>query len=236
MAATTGADYSKFNPNDVTHWGPEGTLAAAQEWGWTGTDDTDTAFQRWIGPRWNGVFTHLADRAAWPIVDPFRLRVQKLLTVALRQITPDNGFFCNLSKPSQIGRGRTVYSDNDPLPMVAILEEPFAFDQDLAPSVGFTKDEPYELILQGFVPDEPDHPTDMAHYLMADVKRRLSALKVDEDFKTGRIFRFGTAHNVVVSVTWDGGVVRPADERTVVAHFWLRLAFGISSDDQNPLG
>lgn len=193
--------------------------------------------------------------------EPFRLRVQKALTVALRQIAPSNGFYCSLVLPSAIFRGRQTFGEDvdqalegnredimtelmgvDPSDDLAraiegglklsILEEPFTFDKDLAPSTGKARVEPYELILQGFAPSEGK--TDDAHLLLADVKKRLVALKLDEELKGKRVFRIGTKMNSVVSLTFDGGVVRPPDSDSPSDHFWLRVSFQITEDYSAP--
>ena len=209
--------------------------------------------------------------------DPFRLKIQKCMTLAFSQIEPtirhvDSGVteyltsdspeweaaetaadsstagytwvFRNDLHPTRsdngrvvitVGRGRRYYDENDPLPLVSILEEPFSFDEELAPATGQSQSDPYELIIQGFVREEDsNNPTDGAHVLLADVKRRLAILKADEEFRRRRMFRLGNDANTVVSLNWDGGVVRPSDEVSAVAHFWLRVSFGISEDHDDP--
>lgn len=185
--------------------------------------------------------------AIFPLVfddpEPFRLRVQKSLTAALEQITPANGFKNDLSettndrgKPQKrVFRGRTLYGEDDPLPMLSILEEPIAPETDLAPTSGSSGVGPYDLMVQGFVDDDKDNPTDPAHILMADVKQRLIGLKLDENL-SDRVFRFGPKANTVIGVSFGGGVVRPADEVSAVAYFWLRVSFDLAEDHLNPFG
>ncbi len=165
--------------------------------------------------------------------DPFRLRVQKAFTAALEQITVANGFRNDLA--GSVFRGRTIFGDNDPLPMVSMLEEPIAPENDLSPRSGTAETGDYVLMVQGFIKDDPENPTDPAHVLLADVKRRLVELKAD-DRRQDRPFRFGPKANTVVSVSWDGGVVRPADEVSAVAYFWLRVTFELAEDHLNPFG
>ena len=45
-------------------------------------------------------------------------------------------------------------------------------------------------MVQGFVDNDSNNPTDPAHMLMADVKKRLIELKQDEHL-SNRVFRFG---------------------------------------------
>lgn len=174
--------------------------------------------------------------------EPFRLRVQKSLTLALKQITPANGFYSDLSDFTEKGktknrvyRGRTLFGEDDPLPMLSILEEPIAPETDLAPTGGTAGTGPYDLMVQGFVDDDKQNPTDPAHMLMADVKKRLIDLKRDEHL-SHRVFRFGPKANTVVGVSFGGGVVRPADEVSAVAYFWLRVSFDLAEDHLNPFG
>lgn len=169
-----------------------------------------------------------------PVVppDPFRLRVQKALSAALGQITVANGF---QSEVVGVYRGRVLFDESDGLPMISILEEPIAPESDLGPISNDAGTSDYILMVQGFVADDPDNPTDPAHVLLADVKTRLVAIKDDED-RNDRVFRFGAKANTVVSVSWDGGVVRPADEVSAVAYFWLRVTLELAEDHLNPFG
>ncbi len=175
--------------------------------------------------------------------EPFRLRVQKSLTAALQQITVANGFKSDLATfqtdddedQDRVFRGRTLFGDDDPLPMVSILEEPIAPENDLAPVAGTTGTGSYDLMVQGFVPDDIDNPTDPAHILLADVKKRLIDLKTDEN-RNDRVFRFGPKANTVVGVSFGNGVVRPADEVSAVAYFWLRVSLELAEDHLNPFG
>jgi len=166
--------------------------------------------------------------------DPFRLRVQKAFTAALEQITVANGFRTDIGAGA-VFRGRTFFGESDPIPMISMLEEPIAPENDLSPRSGVAETGDYVLMVQGFVKDDPDNPTDPAHVLLADVKRRLVELKAD-DRRDDRVFRFGPKANTVVAVSWDGGVVRPADEVSAVAYFWLRVTFELAEDHTNPFG
>lgn len=168
---------------------------------------------------------------------PFRLRVQQALTIALRQIHPDNGFHFDLTDPLSVVRGRVVFSEEDTPDNdtnVTILEEPFSFDRDFLPCSSEANTEPYGLVIQGFTPDDPQHPTDRAQILMADIRKRLALLKRDEAVRGQRIFRIGTRENSVVGVDFDGGIVRPVEDTSRLCHFWIRVSFNISEDFSAP--
>ena len=180
---------------------------------------------------------------------PFRLKIQQGLTRALKQVDDANGFGVTVRT---VGRGRLAYGDDSILPLVAVLEEPFSLEENLQPEATLSSSQPYEVIIQGFdavkwddmgTPNLDDddvdelHPTDGAHILLAAVKARLALLKLDERgrFGSGRgVFRFGTKHNSIVGMFWDGGVVRPPEEVGSTANFWLRVRFDLSEDLARP--
>ena len=230
MSLTGGVVYPNHTePGGTSEWGPR----------WTGDGDNPGYVSADDPERWNAAFDRLFSEVDGAAAEPFRLKVQKCLAFALHQIIPANGFYCDLSNSSQVQRGRMSFDDTDLElgTVVSILEEPFAFDEDLAPSEGITRDEPYELILQGFTSSlNPVYRTDPAHFLLSDLKRRLAGLKRDEDRGIARLFRFGSKTNSVLSIRWDGGVVRPDEAETPFAMCWLRVAFGVSEDNLEPAG
>lgn len=162
-----------------------------------------------------------------PHNDPFRLRVLKALTTSLKQITVANGYKHNLS--TSVFRGRDLFGEDDPVPMVCILE---ATDEDAqfdSPRGSGDQYGDWPLLIQGFADDDPENPTDPAHYLMADVKRRLA-----EERKRGRGFDILGMGGVVDALEFSAGIVRPVDAYSAKAYFWLRLNLRIVEDVTKP--
>lgn len=168
------------------------------------------------------------------MADPLRLKVMKALTAALQQITPANGYTFDLSEA--VFRGRLMYGDDDPLPMVSILEPPVAPDQLPQPVDGAVSNGDWDILIQGFVEDDPDNPTDPAHVLMAEVKKCLAAVKAGPETTrraTGvSIPTLGLTQITKLQV--GAGTVRPADEVSAKAYFWLNLVFALAEDLTNP--
>lgn len=164
--------------------------------------------------------------------EPFRLAVQKALQASLEEISYDFGTQ-TVTLAGSVFRGRVVFGDDDPLPMVSILEEPIAPDSDLEPSTGSGGSAPYQLMVQGFVADDPANPTDPAHYLLAAVKAKLAELRAASR-ESDRVFQFGSKAPTVTGIGFGGGVVRPADEISAKAYFWLRVTLDLAEDHQNP--
>lgn len=151
--------------------------------------------------------------------DPYRLRVMKAMTAALEEITIANGYKHDLN--GKVFRGRTLFGDSDPIPMLSILE---AIEQEQPriadmPAASTMANQPWELLIQGFVEDDPFNPTDPAHVLMADVKKRLVQERV-RDRQRNILGMGGTLTDLKISP----GVVRPADDISGKAYFWLRVS------------
>ena len=176
--------------------------------------------------------------------DVLRLRVLKALTTVLEGIdrrpfnidfaTPvldhdsvpvgDDNFF-----KGRVKRGRIIFGEGDPLPMLSILEVPIPLDQEVP-----GKDSPYskgtwELLIQGFATDDFDNPTDPAHILMAAAKKELGlARRANRDYK---LLDLG---DHVTDMKIGAGVVRPPDDISSKAYFWLNLSLDLVEDLSNP--
>jgi hypothetical protein len=167
--------------------------------------------------------------------DPFRLRVLIALTDALRSITVANGYRHDLA--TSVFRGRDWFGADDPIPMLSILEQPLQPDQEVRGdrSVG-----DWELLLQGWVDDDPTHPTDPGHRLMGDAKRCLIKEKnrLGEAGRTPNVLGMGPGRgqgNEVRSLSFGGGVVRPPETFvSAKAHFWLTVTLGVAENLNNP--
>jgi len=153
-----------------------------------------------------------------PTVSP-RLEVMKALTTLLQGITPANGFDFDLS--SSVFRGRMTFGEDDPLPMVSLLEAP-------NPKPGISSEgnrqflNPWEIIIQGFMQDDFNNPTDSAYVLMEEVKTKLRETKADQDG-----YNILGLPKVVTKMNIGSGVVRPPDEASNKAYFWLVLTLEI---------
>lgn len=159
--------------------------------------------------------------------DPFRLRVLKALTTCLEGITPANGYTHDLS--GKVFRGRDIFGEDDPLPLVCILEAIEEKPQVPTPQAGVHSTGPWELQIQGFVQDDYYNPTDPAHHLMAEVKKRLVEERTRD--RGNDILGMG---GKVKDISISHGVVRPADEVSAKAYFWLRISLGLVENLLDP--
>lgn len=148
--------------------------------------------------------------------DPFRLRVLKALTAALNEITVANGYHFDLT--GAVFRGRDTFGNSDPVPMVSILESMLEKEQVMSPPTGKHVTGPWELLIQGWSVDDEDNPTDPAHHLLADVKKRLV-----QERSRARGYEILGMGGMITDIKFSTGVVRPADEVSSKAYFWLKL-------------
>ena len=166
-----------------------------------------------------------------PLENPIRLEVHKRMTELLKQISPDNGYATELN--GQVYRGRLVFGSETPLPALAILEVPIPLDQAPAPSNSPTTTGPWELMVQGWVEDDRENPTDPAHPLMADVKRCLIAERKKMDWDKPEDGIFGLGRNVT-DMYIGAGVVRPPEEVSAKAYFWLTITLDLVENLEDP--
>lgn len=164
---------------------------------------------------------------------PFRLAVLRRLTDILSEITIANGYQHDLA--GAVFRGRTAFGANDPIPMLSLLEDPRAIAQDSAADSGISRG-PWDLILQGFAEDDAVNPTDPAHILMADSKRRLVAERGQRDERRQpNILGFGYKASAVEDILLGAGVVRPPDgDISDKCYFFLPVTLMLVEDHRNP--
>lgn len=165
--------------------------------------------------------------------DPLRLLILKGMTAALAEITPAAGYQHDLSPTPEypqgrVFRGRTVFGDSDPIPMVSILETPIPPDQVKMPNNSPLVTGLWELELQGWVEDDRQNPTDPAYRLCADVKMRLA--KANVEGMDGGVFGIKRCDRLEIGP----GIVRPPDMTSDKANFWLTIRVFVTEDASDP--
>lgn len=116
--------------------------------------------------------------------DPFRLRLMKAVSAQIKGITVENGYNFDLAdyddeagRPMErVFRGRDIFGESDPLPLVVILEDPRSEPSNNG-SDGRAAINTFRILIQGFVVGETEHPLDAAYRLSADIITALVAGK-----------------------------------------------------------
>lgn len=165
--------------------------------------------------------------------DPIRLDLHKRLTALLETINPDNGFAHDMR--GRVYRGRGVFGDETPVPMISILEAPIPDEPPAQPGSSTSQQVRQQLVIQGFVEDDRFNPTDPAQLLLAETKSVLAVerAKLDWDKPEDGILGLG---RTVIDLYIGAGVVRPADEISDKAYFWLNLTLEFVEDLADPFG
>lgn len=163
------------------------------------------------------------------MTDSKRLTILKALTTHLQGITVANGYQHDLA--NAVYRGRLSFSEETPLPCINILEP---LNPDREPRVtdgGLLQKEDWVLLIQGWVDDDDVNPTDPAHLLMADVKKRLSLLMVEPYRNPNPAYMLGSK---VAGVFIEPGTVRPPEENSARAYFYLRVVLQVVEHLDDP--
>jgi hypothetical protein len=169
------------------------------------------------------------------VADVFRLQILKALTASLEAtdltdfgVYASDGVTLLTSMVGRVFRGRIAFGDDDPLPMLSVLEVPIPLDQIVSPEDSSYSAGTWELLIQGFAVEDAIHPTDPAHVLMAAVKKRLAYEKRRN--RSFQILGFKALRDMRIGA----GVVRPPDEISSRAYFWLNLSLDITEDLLEP--
>ena len=165
---------------------------------------------------------------------PLRLRIQENLSDVIGTVVnhPDSPYSYVLA--GNVFRGRVLFGDNDPDAMACILEVPLPEEQFAGPGESTQTRGQWQLLIQGFVEDDRENPTDPAHWMMADVKVALAKEREKRrnlSDPTQGILGLGQH---VLDLRIGAGVCRPPDELSAKAYFWLAVTLDLSEDLVNP--
>lgn len=173
--------------------------------------------------------------------DPQKLVILKAVVDGLKTITPANGYVSDLSdfdpgdgvSTSRVYRGRAFFGDGDPVPMVSVLEA--GFDDEVV--IDQTEEKPtseywWPLIVQGWVLDDKDNPTDPVYPLLADVRKLFAGEMKRRGQEWSSIF--GMDSKLVTGISFSGGRVRPANEISAYAGFHLIVELRITDKADQP--
>jgi len=163
-----------------------------------------------------------------------RLRVLKALSDVLEEVTftYDGKFYAMVDK---VFRGRNRFGPSDPIPLISVLEAPIPLDHIGAPADATVLAPGWELVVQGFAPDDPENPTDPGHVFLAMVMKRLAEERAKANWDSPEEGIFGLGR-FVTSMYIGTGVVRPPDEVSEKAYFWLSITLDLAEDLADPYG
>lgn len=176
--------------------------------------------------------------------DPTKLQIAKAVTSGFKTITPANGYVNDMSDfdpgdgvmTERVYRGRAFFGDGDPVPMLSVLEA--GFDDEMVNEMADeipTSEYWWPLIVQGWVQDDKQHPTDPVYVLLADVRKYLAQQLRRKD-ESGWPSYFGLDSKLVTGLRFGGGRVRPANDLSAYAGFHLIVELKIVDKADKPYG
>lgn len=157
-----------------------------------------------------------------------RVRVLDALKASLETMSIATGYHYDMA--GKVVWGRIVLGADDPLPIITILEVPIPLDLIVPPPDSSYAKGTWELLIQGFVPDDEERPTRPGHWLMADTKKRLAF----EKRRNANFDILGLGANCITDMRIGAGVVRPPGELSDKAFFWLNLSIDMVEDMADP--
>ena len=151
------------------------------------------------------------------MADTKRLAILKALTSLLQEdVSTANGYDYDLA--GRVWRGRVNFSPAELAtgPQVSIIEA-LNPDRDMKEAGWEARQKDgWVLLIQGIAPDDRDNPTDPAHQLMGAVKKALAGIAL----RTSPRYMLGA---LVADFAMEPGTVRPPDEASAMAYFYLRV-------------
>jgi len=171
------------------------------------------------------------------MADSRQLDILKRLTAHLQGVTPANGYDFDLSQ--SVFRGRLLFGDADPSPLVSIVEHLTA-DINVAATEenNVQRHETWVLLVQGWILYDVQHPTDDAYQLKASVEKRLAeCIKTnDQGYPKYPEAYFLGLKKGITGMAIGPGVVSVAirQEASSRAFFYLPLGIGLATDVSDP--
>ena len=149
------------------------------------------------------------------MADTKRLAIAKALTALLEnEVAVSNGYQHDLA--GKVHRGRVTFGIREALPRVALVETLNPDREPMRAGWQPTQKDTLILLVQGHAEDDAENPTDPAHLLMGDVKKALAkiGLTTSEHHMLG---------GLIAGFNMEPGIVRPQDEVSSMAYFYLRV-------------
>lgn len=157
---------------------------------------------------------------------PRRLNVLYSLRTLISSIATVDGAAYDLKDSVYIGRG--TFGEETPLPAVSILEAPRGDFGEFADD-GAARSDQWSLLIQGWAPDDVLNPTIPAYYLAEDVETALGRVMMTNRHNGQptypTLYRLG---GLITSMSVSPPVVRPPDQVSAKAYFYLPVRLGLA--------
>lgn len=169
-----------------------------------------------------------------------RLLVLKKLTAHLEPVTFE---WKNVVYPmtKAVYRGRTTFGDETKVPFISILEKPRQLIGEVAGIEKIDRNDDWDILIQGFAPDDKKNPLDPGYEMLAAVEQRFARLLQQKSNGGGPVypdeFLLGLSgpQGIVTRITFTIPIVRPPDnDVSDTAYFYMPVSIGIKTDMAAP--
>lgn len=165
-------------------------------------------------------------------IRPKKLDVMLALTDHLAGMTEAGGYGYDMA--GRVYRGRTEFGDETAVPALSILEAPRQPEGLDVGELRSLREESWSLLLQGWVADDKDNPTDPAYWLEAYVMKRLGEVVAERNGQP----LYQTAYLLgrrITGLVIGPSVVRPPQrELSDKAFFYTPLVVTLAVDVTDP--
>jgi hypothetical protein len=177
------------------------------------------------------------------MADSRKLSVMKALTTHFEAINPTNDdpalapatpYAIDLR--GKVSRGRLTFGPDELVdgPILSILEATKAIEP-VSVAEGLVRKSSWQLLIQGFVQDEKENPTDPAYDLLALVEMRLARVVQRDKNGDGAYPDEYRLDGLIDSLAIGDGIVRPSDPQvSPTAFFYLPVVVVLATDLRNP--
>lgn len=171
---------------------------------------------------------------------PKQLQIMQRLTAHLEKISadfyPDFGFPEDFNLAGAVFRGRTTLGPSDPYPALTILEAPNPKTGAPASENNRKRHEDWVLLIQGFVRDDAENPTDPAYELKAITEFHLARLIAIREQDGEPLFPDEyLLGKLLTGLTIGQGVVRPPEVQvSPKAFFYIPVTVKLVTDPTKP--
>lgn len=154
--------------------------------------------------------------------DPIKLQILKAITAHLENITPENGYNHRLT--GSVFRGRAIIGAQTALPCLSILENPKAAQGQWADEDLTVRKDQWGLLVQGWVEDDEENPTDALYPLVEDVVKRLG------DINNSAFPGIYRLKGLISELQLHPAVCRPAEDGiSSKAFFYMPITIGLTT-------
>ncbi len=160
------------------------------------------------------------------------MNLSKLIEKAAVELEDEQGVPVT-SLRDRVFRGRESFGENDPLPMVSLLEPPLSIERIASQPDNPNAAGAWDILIQGWAVDDKDNPTDPAYRLAAWVVQTLAKERTKMRGRPGSKNYLGLGDRIT-EIKVGAPVVRPADFPSANACFYLLITLQIVEDMEDP--